>query len=97
MKGLSKDSATWHEVGEEGASQRVQEDTMRFAGTVQNLGINLVDSAMTLIAFLPILWGLSTYVTELPLIGPVPQALVFVAVIWAAIGTAARMRFSPSV
>jgi peptide/bleomycin uptake transporter len=44
---------------------------------------------MTLIAFLPILWGLSSYVKELPLIGPVPQALVFVAVIWAAIGTAA--------
>ena len=43
---------------------------------------------MTLIAFLPILWVLSAYVKELPLIGEVPQALVFVAVIWAAIGTA---------
>ena len=43
---------------------------------------------MTLIAFLPILWVLSAYVKELPLIGEVPQALVFVAVIWAAFGTA---------
>jgi peptide/bleomycin uptake transporter len=43
---------------------------------------------MTLIAFLPILWVLSAHVKELPLIGEVPQALVFVAVIWAAIGTA---------
>ena len=42
---------------------------------------------MSLIAFLPILWGLSTYVKELPLIGYVPQALIFVAVIWAAFGT----------
>jgi peptide/bleomycin uptake transporter len=42
---------------------------------------------MTLIAFLPILWVLSAHVKELPLIGEVPQALVFVAVIWAVIGT----------
>lgn len=72
----------------EGASQRVQEDTMRFAETLEGLGTRLIDSVMALIAFLPILWGLSSYVKELPLIGEVPQALVFVAVIWAAIGTA---------
>jgi peptide/bleomycin uptake transporter len=71
----------------EGASQRVQEDTMRFAETLEQLGVSFINSIMTLIAFLPILWGLSTYVKELPLIGPVPQALVFVAVIWAVIGT----------
>ena len=71
----------------EGASQRVQEDTMRFAETLEQLGVSFINSVMTLIAFLPILWGLSTYVKELPLIGPVPQALVFVAVIWAVIGT----------
>jgi len=72
----------------EGASQRIQEDTQRFASTVEGLGSNLVQALMTLIAFLPILWGLSSYVTELPLVGPVPQALVFVAVLWAAFGTA---------
>jgi peptide/bleomycin uptake transporter len=72
----------------EGASQRIQEDTQRFASTVEGLGSNLVQALMTLIAFLPILWGLSSYVKELPLVGPVPQALVFVAVIWAALGTA---------
>ena len=71
----------------EGASQRVQEDTMRFAETLEGLGARLVEALMTLIAFLPILWGLSSYVKELPLIGAVPQALVFVAVIWAAFGT----------
>ena len=73
----------------EGASQRIQEDTQKFSQTVEGLGASLVQALMTLIAFLPILWGLSSYVKELPLVGPVPQALVFVAVLWAAIGTAA--------
>jgi len=73
----------------EGASQRVQDDTQRFADTVEGLGSSLVQALMTLIAFLPILWGLSSYVKELPVVGPVPQALVFVAVIWAALGTGA--------
>jgi peptide/bleomycin uptake transporter len=81
--------ANWHRLRHiEGASQRVQEDTMQFAETLEGLGARLIDSVMALIAFLPILWGLSSYVKELPLIGPVPQALVFVAVIWAALGTA---------
>ena len=71
----------------EGASQRVQEDTMRFASTVEDLGVSLVDSVMTLIAFLPILWGLSSFVKDLPIIGAVPQALVIIAVIWAIFGT----------
>jgi len=34
----------------EGASQRVQEDTMRFSTTMEGLGVNLIDSVMTLIA-----------------------------------------------
>jgi peptide/bleomycin uptake transporter len=81
--------ANWHRLRHiEGASQRIQEDTQRFASTLEQLGASLIDALMTLIAFLPILWGLSAYVKKLPLIGEVPQALVFVAVIWAAIGTA---------
>ena len=72
----------------EGASQRVQEDTQRFADTLERLGARLIDAFMTLLAFLPILWGLSVHVKELPFVGHVPQALVFVAVIWAAFGTA---------
>ncbi len=71
----------------EGSSQRVQEDTMRFASTVESLGVSLIDSVMTLIAFLPILWGLSSFVKQLPIIGAVPQALVIVALIWAIFGT----------
>ena len=81
--------ANWHRLRHiEGASQRIQEDTQRFATTVEQLGASLIEALLTLLAFLPILWGLSAYVTGLPLIGEVPQALVFVAIIWAAIGTA---------
>ncbi|MGI9488401.1 MAG: peptide antibiotic transporter SbmA [Geminicoccaceae bacterium] len=71
----------------EGASQRVQEDTMEFARIMESLGVRLIDAFMTLIAFLPILWGLSVYVTELPFIGEVPQALVIVAILWSVFGT----------
>ncbi len=71
----------------EGASQRVQEDTMRFAEIMESLGVRLIDAFMTLIAFLPILWGLSVYVKQLPLIGEVSQALVIVAILWSVFGT----------
>jgi peptide/bleomycin uptake transporter len=71
----------------EGASQRVQEDTMRFSTTMEGLGVNLVQSVMTLIAFLPILLQYSTTITEMPFIGEVPHALVWAAVLWAVFGT----------
>ncbi|KXF78433.1 microcin B17 transporter [Paramesorhizobium deserti] len=71
----------------EGASQRVQEDTMRFSTTVESLGVKLVSSLMTLIAFLPVLFTFSHQVTELPLIGEVPHALVVAAIFWSAFGT----------
>lgn len=81
-------ASKWQHVRHiEGAAQRIQEDTMRFASILEGLGASFLDSMMTLIAFLPILWGLSSYVTELPLIGQVPQALVFVSIIWSIFGT----------
>jgi ABC-type long-chain fatty acid transport system, fused permease and ATPase components len=40
----------------EGASQRVQEDTLKFARIMEGLGAELLRSLMTLIAFTPILW-----------------------------------------
>jgi peptide/bleomycin uptake transporter len=73
----------------EGASQRVQEDSMRFATTVENLGVNLISAVLMLLAFLPVLLRLSSDVTELPLIGSVPYPLVFAAVIWSVAGTGA--------
>jgi peptide/bleomycin uptake transporter len=71
----------------EGAAQRVQEDTMRFAATTEDLGVSLINSVMTLIAFLPVLLRLSAHVNVLPVIGPVPHALVVAAVLWALLGT----------
>ncbi|MFT4725972.1 MAG: peptide/bleomycin uptake transporter [Granulosicoccus sp.] len=71
----------------EGAAQRVQEDTRRFAGIMEGLGSAFVSSVMTLIAFLPLLWNLSKEVTELPLFGAVEGSLVFLALISAAFGT----------
>ncbi len=71
----------------EGASQRVQEDTMRFASTMEGLGVNLISAVLTLLAFLPVLLRLSSNVTELPLLGSIPYPLVFAAVIWSILGT----------
>ncbi len=71
----------------EGASQRVQEDTMRFAQTVEGLGVSMVDAVMTLIAFLPILYGLSSTITELPIIGEIPAPLMYAAIFWSLFGT----------
>jgi peptide/bleomycin uptake transporter len=78
----------WPEVrGIEGAAQRVQEDTMRFAAIMEDLGVSVVDSAMTLFAFLPVLAALSINVTELPLVGAIPQPLLYAAIFWSAFGT----------
>jgi len=71
----------------EGAAQRVQEDTMRFARIVEGLGVSFMRSIMVLVAFLPILWTLSANVTELPWFGVVDHSLVYLAIISAATGT----------
>ena len=71
----------------EGASQRIQEDTMRFSQIMEDLGSTFVQSIMTLIAFLPLLLKQSANITELPLVGHVPYALVVVAVLWSLFGT----------
>jgi peptide/bleomycin uptake transporter len=78
----------WHQLrAVEGAAQRVQEDTMRFARIVEGLGVDLVRSFMTLAAFLPILWTLSEKVTSVPILGAIPHSLVWVSLGWAAFGT----------
>ncbi len=71
----------------EGASQRIQEDTQRFARIVEGLAVSFVASLMTLIVFLPLLFELSTNITELPLIGPVNGSLVWIALMSAIFGT----------
>ena len=71
----------------EGAAQRVQEDTMRFAQIVEDLGSTFFDALITLAVFLPILWGLSERVAGLPVFGDIPGGLVWAALISAALGT----------
>ncbi len=71
----------------EGASQRVQEDTMRFSQIMEGLGTSFIDSIMTLIAFMPVLITLSAHITELPLVGAIPHPLVVAALGWSIFGT----------
>ena len=81
-------TANWHAIrGIEGASQRVQEDTMRFARLMEGLGVSFMRSVMTLFAFLPILWMLSEKLTAMPWIGVVSHSLVWVAIVFALAGT----------
>ncbi len=71
----------------EGASQRIQEDTMRFSGIMQGLGVSMIDSVMTLISFLPVLSALSIHVEEMPIVGSIPYPLVTLAILWSIFGT----------
>jgi len=71
----------------EGVSQRVQEDTIKFARIMESLGVGLVESIMMLIAFLPILIGLSHTVKVLPLVGEVAYSLIWVALFTSIGGT----------
>jgi peptide/bleomycin uptake transporter len=78
----------WPEVRRiEGSAQRVQEDTMRFATIMEDLGVSIIDSVMTLFAFLPVLFSLSQYVTELPVVGAIPAPLLNASIFWSLFGT----------
>ena len=78
----------WSKVRQiEGASQRIQEDTMRFSGIMQGLGVSMIDSVMTLISFLPVLTALSVHVEEMPIVGSIPYPLVTLSIVWAIFGT----------
>jgi len=81
-------TAQWEQVRHvEGASQRIQEDTMRFAGIMESLGVSIVDAVMTLFAFLPVLWSLSEYVSELPIVGAIAHPLFVASLVWSIFGT----------
>jgi peptide/bleomycin uptake transporter len=67
----------------EGASQRVQEDTVKFSRIMEGLGTSFVESIMVLIAFFPILMGLSQGLT-VTFFGEWQYGLVASAIIWSA-------------
>jgi peptide/bleomycin uptake transporter len=62
----------------EGSSQRIQEDCMNFARIVESIGLQIIRALMLLIAFIPILWGLSSNVI-LPLFKDIAGSLVYVS------------------
>jgi peptide/bleomycin uptake transporter len=78
----------WHNVEKEieGSSQRIQEDTYRFARIVESLGKEAVNAIMTLIAFGPILWGLSEKV-DIAAIKNIPGSLFWIALATSVGGT----------
>ena len=65
----------------EGASQRVQEDTVKFSRIMEGLGVSFVESIMVLVAFFPILMSLSMGLT-VTFFGEWPYGLVASAIIW---------------
>ena len=75
----------------EGASQRVQEDTMRFATIMEDLGVELIKAIMILVAFLPILFQFSKHVPVLPIVGAINHSLVWASIVWAIFGTVLLM------
>ena len=62
----------------EGSSQRIQEDCARWAKLIESLGLQVIRAIMTLIAFLPILWTLSSSV-EVPFLKDINGSLVWCA------------------
>lgn len=71
----------------EGASQRVQEDTMRFAATMEPVAEAALDSIMTLFAYIPLLAIFSASISSIPILGDIPYSLMWVAIFWPVIGT----------
>ncbi len=70
----------------EGASQRVQEDTIKFTRIMEGLGTSLIESIMILIQFIPILFGLSIGI-PIFFFGEWEYGLIVGALIWTIGGT----------
>ncbi len=70
----------------EGASQRVQEDTIKFTRIMEGLGTSLIESIMILVQFIPILFGLSVGI-PIFFFGEWEYGLIVGALIWTIGGT----------
>ena len=70
----------------EGASQRVQEDTIKFSRIMEGLGTSLIEALMILIEFMPILFGLSIGI-PIFFFGDWDYGLIVGALIWSIGGT----------
>jgi peptide/bleomycin uptake transporter len=70
----------------EGASQRVQEDTIKFTRIMEGLGTSFIESVMVLIQFVPILLGLSVGI-PIFFFGDWQYGLITGALVWTLGGT----------
>ena len=70
----------------EGASQRVQEDTIKFSRIMESLGTSLIEAIMILVEFMPILFGLSIGI-PIFFFGDWDYGLIVGALIWSIGGT----------
>ena len=70
----------------EGASQRVQEDTIKFSRIMESLGTSLIEAIMILVEFMPILFGLSIGI-PIFFFGDWDYGLIVGALIWSVGGT----------
>ena len=70
----------------EGASQRVQEDTIKFSRIMESLGTSFIEAILVLIEFFPLLMGLSVGIPIL-WFGEWSYGLVSGAFLWAVGGT----------
>ena len=70
----------------EGASQRVQEDTIKFTRIMEGLGTSFIESIMILIQFVPILFGLSIGI-PIFFFGEWEYGLIVGALVWTIGGT----------
>ena len=70
----------------EGASQRVQEDTIKFSRIMESLGTSFIEAIMILVEFMPILFGLSIGI-PIFFFGNWEYGLIVGALIWSIGGT----------
>ncbi len=72
-------------IGTDNPDQRIAEDLRDFVNSTLSLGIGLLSNIVSLFSFVGILWELSG---DYPLFGiPIPGYMVWVALIYAAVGT----------
>ena len=70
----------------EGASQRVQEDTIKFSRIMEGLGTSFIEAIMIIVEFIPILFGLSIGI-PIFFFGEWEYGLITGALIWSVGGT----------
>ena len=70
----------------EGASQRVQEDTIKFSRIMEGLGTSFIEAVMIIVEFIPILFGLSIGI-PIFFFGDWEYGLITGALLWSVGGT----------